>query len=418
MTLSRQDPASSRPRAAGPQAGARRATAIVFAAQGTAVAAVSTTIPAVKERFGLPALVITAVILAVALAAGAGSFLGLAAIRRMGPVTAMRGCVVTAAAALLCIAWAPVPAVLVASYVLFGLAIGGIDVSANTRAAAVERHYGHSIFASFYAVWSGAGVAAALVTAGATRLGWAVEDTLTLQAALVLAAVTAIRSHDLPQRGTGPEIPDTASTSTPLGRKLWARLVPFGMVLLFAYVVDSSVSTWSTAYLHQTLAASLAAAPLAYAAYQAGTVLGRTGADRLVRRIGPVAVVCCAAVLTAIALAGLACAPTWPIAALAAGFTGLGVSALAPLCLASAGRLQPDAAEAVLARLNLFNYAGLIAGGAVSGVLGSAGDFRLAYAVPALPVLLLLVTARSFAPARQTDGNDAEEPQRLTPVAT
>ena len=191
------------------------------------------------------------------------------------------------------------------------------------------------------------------------------------------------------------------------------------MVLLFAYVVDSSVSTWSTAYLHQTLAASLAAAPLAYAAYQAGTVLGRTGADRLVRRIGPVAVVCCAAVLTATALVGLAYAPTWPIAALAAGFTGLGVSALAPLCLASAGRLQPDAAEAVLARLNLFNYAGLIAGGAVSGVLGSAGDFRLAYAVPAVPVLLLLVTARSFAPVRQTAGNDAEEPepQHLTPVS-
>lgn len=240
------------------------------------------------------------------------------------------------------------------SYVLFGLAIGGIDVSANTRAAAVEHHYGHSIFASFYAVWSGAGVAAALVTAGTTRLGWAIGYTLTLQAALVLALAMGIRSHDLPEVGTGPEM------RTPR-RHRWAESSgpdwSPSAVLLFAYVVDSSVSTWSTAYLHQTLAASLAAAPLAYAAYQAGTVVGRTGADRLVRRIGQVAVVCCAAVLTATALTGLACAPTWPIATIAAGFTGLGVSALAPLCLASAGRVQPDAAEAVLARLNLFNYA-------------------------------------------------------------
>lgn len=416
MTLSRQDPASARPRACGPQAGARRATAIVFAAQGAAVAAVSTTIPAVRARFGLPSLVTTALILAVALAAGAGSFLGLAAVRRMGPVAAMRGCVVIAAAALSGVARAPDPAVLVASYVLFGLAIGGIDVAANTRAAAVERRYGHSIFASFYAVWSVAGVAAALVTAGATRLGWAVQDTLTLQAALVLVSVVGVRSHDLPRRAADPETHDTAST--PLGRRLWARLVPFGLVLLFAYVVDSSVSTWSTAYLHQTLGASLAAAPLAYAAYQAGTVFGRTGADRLVRRIGPVAVVCGAAVLTATALAGLACAPSWPIAALGAGFTGLGVSALAPLCLASAGRLRPEAAEAILARLNLFNYAGLIAGGAVSGVLGSAGDFRLAYAVPALPLLLLLVIARSFAPVKPADGNGAEEAQHLMSVAT
>lgn len=414
MTVSRSDSASTRSGSRSLQIGARRVTTVVFAAQGAAVAAVSTTVPAVRERFGLPSLVTTAVILAVALAAGAGSFLGLVAVRRVGAVAAMRGCVLTVAGALLGIAWAPDPAVLVASYVLFGLAIGGIDVSANTRAAVVERHYDKSIFASFYAVWSGAGVAAALVTAGTNRLGWAVQHTLTVQAVLVLALASTIRSHDLPDTATGP-VPAAAPTA--LGRNLWARLVPFGVVLLFAYVVDSSVSTWSTAYLHQTLAASLAAAPLAYAAYQLGTVLGRAGVDRLVRRLGPVAVVSCAAVVTAAALAGLASAPTWPIAAGAAGLTGLGVSALAPLCLASAGRLQPDAAEAVLARLNLFNYAGLIAGGAVSGVLGSAGDFRLAYAAPVLPILLILVMARSFALVKPADAEGAEEPQTLLPLA-
>ena len=415
MTVSRSESASTSPGSRSLQIGARRVTTVVFAAQGAAVAAVSTTIPAVRERFGLPSLVTTAVILAVALAAGAGSFLGMVAVRRVGAVAAMRGCVLTVAGALLGIAWAPDAAVLVASYVLFGLAIGGIDVSANTRAAVVERHYGESIFASFYAVWSCAGVAAALVTAGTNRLGWAVQHTLTVQAVVVLALASTIRSHDLPDKGAGPAAPAAAPAA--LGRNLWARLVPFGIVLLFAYVVDSSVSTWSTAYLHQTLAASLAAAPLAYAAYQMGTVLGRAGVDRLVRRLGPVAVVSCAAVVTAAALAGLASAPTWPIAAVAAGVTGLGVSALAPLCLASAGRLQPEAAEAVLARLNLFNYAGLIAGGAVSGVLGSAGDFRLAYAAPALPILLILVMARSFAPVKPVDADGAGEPQTLLPLA-
>jgi hypothetical protein len=55
------------------------------------------------------------------------------------------------------------------------------------------------------------------------------------------------------------------------------------------------------------------------AAYQTGTVLGRASADRLVRRIGPVAVVCWAAVVTAAALRGLASAPSRPIAVTAAG---------------------------------------------------------------------------------------------------
>src|ERR1043165_4706808 len=181
----------------------------------------------------------------------------------------MRAAVVTAATALLLIGRAPDQAGAAVSYRLFGMALGCIDVSANTRAAAVERHYGHSIFASFYALWSGAGVAAALVTAGTSRLGWAVEHTLSVHAGVVLALAVAIRSHDLPDSAPGEAVPK--SSPTVLGTRLWTRLVPFGMVLLFAYVVDSSVSTWSTAYLHQTLAASLAAAPLAYAAYQGGT---------------------------------------------------------------------------------------------------------------------------------------------------
>jgi MFS family permease len=406
MTVSGSDSASSPPGAGSPQAGARRTAAVVFAAQGAAVAAVSTTIPAVKERFGLQPMVTTALLLAVALAAGAGSFLGLAAVRRLGPVAAMRGCVLAVAVALLCLAWAPDSAVLESAYVLFGLAVGGIDVSANTRAAAIERHYGHSIFASFYAVWSCAGVAAALMTAGTSRLGWSVEDTLTIQAGFVAVLVLGIRSHRLPAAALDEAPPDSATGSLSTG--LWTRLIPFGIVLLVAYVIDSSVSTWSTAYLHQTLTASLATAPLAYAAYQTGTVIGRAGADRLVRRIGPVAVVRWAAVVTAAALAGLAVAPDWPMAVASAGLTGLGVSAFAPLCLASAGRLQPHAAEAILARLNLFNYFGVIAGGAAGGVLGAAGHFRLAYAVPALPALLLMATARYFAPVRTTNGADAD----------
>lgn len=417
MSVSRSDPASSRPGVSTPVARARTVTALVFAAQGAAVASVSTTIPAVKERFGLPPLVATAVMLAVALAAGAGSFLGLAAIRRLGPVAAMRGCVVSVATALLGIAWAPDSALLVVSYALFGLGIGGIDVCANTRAAVVERHYGHSIFASFYAVWSCAGAAIALVTAATSRLGWPVSDTLTVQAMLVLALVPAIRAHRLPAMTVDRKVHELADAS--LGTGIWAKLVPFGIVLLVAYVIDSSVSTWSTAYLHQTLAASLAVAPLAYAAYQVGTVIGRSSADRLIRRIGPVAVVRWAAAVTAVALTALAGAPTWLIAIAAAGVTGLGVSAFAPLCLASAGRLQPAAAEVILARMNLFNYFGVITGGALSGVLGSAGHFRLAYMAPVLPVLLLTAAARSFTPVRPVNdpGPEPSHPPRLPAAA-
>ncbi|MET7730302.1 MFS transporter [Streptomyces sp. NPDC005402] len=372
--------------------GARRVATIAFAAQGACVAAVYTTVPAVTEHLKLAPLLTTALMVAVALAAGGGSFLGLSTIRRAGPVAAMRGAMLTAVAALVLIGWAPGQAAVTCAYLLFGLAVGALDVSVNTRAAEIERAYGRSVFGSFYTAWSMGGVVAALLTAGAARLEWPVAGGLTLQAGSVLLLAVCMSTHDLP----APKGPPAAVAQPPLGHRVWIRLIPFGLVLLVVYVIESSVSAWSAVYLRQTLAASLTVAPLAYAAYQAGTVIGRAGTDRLVQKLGTVTVVRTAALLAAGALAALAAAPGWPFAVLASGAAGLGVSVLAPLCLASAARLRPTASEAVLARLNLFNYAGVITGGAVGGLLGSTGHFRLAYALPAALAVLLLAAARHF----------------------
>lgn len=312
MTLFLQAAVPADDRRTGPLAGARRVTATAFAAQGAAVAAVFTTVPGIQQHLGLSSLMTTVLMVTVALAAGAGSFAGLAAIRRVGAVAAMRWAAVATAAALLLIGWAPGQASVTVAYLLFGTALGGIDVSVNTRASAVERAYGRSIFSSFYALWSVGGVASALLTAGMARLGSPPEQTLTAQAALVLALALTIRSHpiaDPTAAGTPSE-----SAAVPLGRRMWAKLVPFGLVLLVAYVIDSTVSAWSTVYLHQVLAASLPTAPLAYAAYQAGTITGRACADHLIRRAGPAAVVRAAALVAATALAALAAAPSWPYA--------------------------------------------------------------------------------------------------------
>src|SRR5690242_1986861 len=107
MTAPVQTPARRRSVRRSPHAAARRAVATVFAAQGAAVAAVSTTVPAVKERLALSPLTMTVLVVTVALSAGVGSFAGLAVIRRAGLVAAMRAAVVATAAALLLIGWAP-----------------------------------------------------------------------------------------------------------------------------------------------------------------------------------------------------------------------------------------------------------------------------------------------------------------------
>jgi MFS family permease len=356
------------------------------------VAAVYTTVPAVTEHLGLSPLLTTGTLVGVALTAGLGSFLALAAVRIAGPVATVRGALLTAAVALTLIGWAPGPQTVICAYVLFGLAVGGLDVGINTRAAAIERAYGRSVFGSFFTAWSVGGVLAALLTAGVARLDRPVGDGLAVQAGVLLVVAACLRTHTLPASPPSQE----PTAQPPLGRRMWLRLLPFGLVLLVVYVVDSTVSAWSAVYLRGTLDASLSVAPMAYATYQAGTVVGRATVDRLVQRVGSVAVVRTAALVVAGALVGMAAAPSWPFAVLAAGGVGLGASVLAPLCLASAARLRPDASETVLARLNLFNYAGVVTGGAVSGLLGSTGEFRLAYAAPAALALLVLTGARHF----------------------
>jgi MFS family permease len=379
-------------RAQRPQAvRARTVATAVFAAQGASVAAVFTTVPGVAERLDLPPLVLTVTLVGVALMAGAGSLAGLAAVRVLGTFATMRVALLSVAAALVLIGWAPGLASAVGAYALFGLAIGGLDVSLNSRAAQVERVYGRSVFGSFYAVWSLAGVGAALLTAGMAGLHWPVTIILTTQAALVLLVAIGIRSHGLPvTAGSATQLP-----SSP-GPHAWATLIPFGVVLTIVYVVDSTISAWSSVFLHTTLTASLAVAPLAYAAYQVGTVSGRAMTDRCVHRWGARVVVRGATVITALSLLGLSTAANWEAAVAAACLVGLGTSALAPLCLASAARLDHARPEEMLARLNLFNYFGVIAGGAASGLLGSGGHFRLAYAAPAALAIPLLIAARHF----------------------
>jgi hypothetical protein len=177
---------------------------LAFAAQGVSVAAVYTTVPAVTERVRLAPLLTTTTMVAVALMAGVGSFLGLTAIRRAGPIATMRGALLTAAAALTLIGWAPGEASVICAYILFGTALGALDVGINTRAAVIERAHGRSVFGSFYTAWSVGGVVAALLTAAAARLEWPVADGLDVQAGILLFVAMCIRTHVSGGRATQP----------------------------------------------------------------------------------------------------------------------------------------------------------------------------------------------------------------------
>ena len=160
--------------------------------------------------------------------------------------------------------------------------------------------------------------------------------------------------------------------------------------MLVAYVVDSAVSTWSSVYLSDGLRATAAAAPLGYAAYQAAVLLSRLATDSVVRTLGrrPTTLIGIAAGVTGCAVVAALHNVTGAVTGFA--IAGLATGALIPLAFSAAGTLLPARSDEVIARVNLFNYAGAVAGAVLLGLVASGPSLGTAFALPAL--FLLAVT--------------------------
>jgi MFS family permease len=189
----------------------------------------------------------------------------------------------------------------------------------------------------------------------------------------------------------------------------WKTLALLGFAIVLFYVADSATQAWSTLYLHGILAATATVAPLGYAAYQATSLVSRGLGDLLVRRLGPATVVRMAAGVGAAGLALAVLAPGPAVAIVGFAVLGLGIAVVAPLSFAAAGRLadvQPGAAadpevrrraaDAIIARVNQFNYLGFVLGGVLTGLVASASTLRAGFVVPLVGIVLILPIAHVF----------------------
>jgi MFS family permease len=192
----------------------------------------------------------------------------------------------------------------------------------------------------------------------------------------------------------------------------WRPIVPLCLAMAFLYVGDAAISNFGSVYMDQVLSASAAVIPLALGAYQATTFVVRVGGDLAVRRYGPAAIVRAGGLLAALGLAGVVFAPNEPVAIVAFGLTGVGLSVIAPQSFSAAGRLDPAGTGVAIARVNLFNYVGFIVGAALVGGVADAVDYRVAFACP----LVLAATIIALAPGFQrTRSSAVPAPTHVSP---
>jgi MFS family permease len=188
--------------------------------------------------------------------------------------------------------------------------------------------------------------------------------------------------------------------SAPAPHIPWRPILLIGGAVLAMYIADSATFNWSAIYLHDALHGSKSVAALGVFAYVIFQMLGRTGADRLVRRFGPAITVAAGGLVGAAGMALVVVAPT-PLAGLA-GFAvlGAGLCVVVPQSFSAAGALDPTGSGVAVARVNLFNYIGFVVGAILIGAVAHGSSLRWAFGVPAVLALVIVALARSFNVAR------------------
>jgi MFS family permease len=344
---------------------------------------------------------VTVVILGVAILAGVGSTAAGSLASRVGSGRVLRAALTVIGTATLVIALAPDLPVFFLGFALYGLGVGAVDASSNMQAVALQHRYGQSILTSFHAVWSAAGIAGALVTSATTQLDWPLWVALAVPALLVLGIawwVGAATSSGHSRLLLTDESVESAASSPTAISVPWRPVLLLGAAMVCFYVADSGTSSWSAIYLDDVLHASQSIAALGFAAYQATSLISRASGDYLVRRWGATAVVRAGGLLGTVGVLSvvLAVSPAMAIAGFAT--LGLGLAVVAPLSFAACGQLAPGAADAVVARVNLFNYVGFVVGGVLVGAVGTSGNLRLGFVVPLVAAAVIVVLAPAFSP--------------------
>lgn len=388
---------------------ARAANSVAFALQGFFLAVILTELPQQRDRLGLTdTVILIAVVMISGLAAG-GSLLAERVAVRWSSRVALRAGLILVAVTGLGIAAAPNIVVDLIALGCYGVAVGMVDAGTNMQAVFIQRGYGRFVLSSFYAAWSAGSILGALFVSGCEKAGITLPYAVAI-AAVVVAITTAVFGPRLLSPGQAethsatPEVTEgRATTAVPLRAYL-----ALGIAMALVFAIDLAVGNWSALYLTDDLLSSSATAALALAAYQGASLITRLTGDRWVRRFGARAVVRVAAGIGATGLALVVAAPG-PAMALA-GFliAGLGLPVIAPLCFSEAGRLTDGRGlDAVIARLNLFNYAGTLIGGGVVGAVADASSRHAGFVIPLLFAVTLIATARFFRPRTEPSKQSA-----------
>jgi len=373
-----------------------RAVALLFLANGFALANWFSRIPAVKESLALGDGALGLALLGMPLGSAlvlpfSGRLIGRVGAGRLALVTGIATAVTAALPGFAPGFWS-----LAVGLLLLGVANGAMDVSMNAKAAAVERVTGYSIMSAFHGMWAVGFFLGS--TTGSLFAGLAIGPALhlPLAAALGIGALCRLR----PVLADKPAV---RPASDPVLALPHGPLWPLALIAAASFLAEGSAGDWSAVYLATVVGASPGVSALALSGFSLGMVVMRFFADALGTRFGDLALLRSGA---AFAGGGMTLGLVWPTAPVAIfGFVavGMGFAAVVPIAFRRAANLDGVEPGVGVAAVATVAYTGFLAGPPLIGLVAEVIGLRFAMAIVpllAFAVAGLAVTLRSGAARR------------------
>lgn len=374
----------------------RISTAAAFAVQAFIFLTLTTRLPDIRHQWDLSVNALSLVMLLMVLLAGVGSVASEQVATRWDSAQSLKVGLLLVGVGAPVVLLSPSLLTGVLGMALYGIGLGFVDAATNMQAVAVEQAYGRPLLPSFHGAWTVGAILAAVLAVATGSV-----DHALFAAVGLLALVVALAPHRRGARAAATA--DLKALSLP-----WRPIVLVGLGMMLFYMVDLSVQTWGATYAEEVFDLDGGMGALGIAGYLVASGLFRVAGDRMVQQVGAVTMLQIGAVVAVVGLALIVAAPVWAVAVVGHVMTGAGLAVTAPLSYSAAGRmaasvtddpvLRQQAVDAVIARFNLFNYAGALLGSVLTGLVGGA-DLRWGFVLPAVLVLALIPLARSFAPA-------------------
>ena len=265
---------------------------------------------------------------------------------------------------------------------IFGAAIGTLDVAMNIHAAEVEKRSECALMSGFHGMFSvgaicGAGFVTLMISYGVAPL----IATLCVTGSVIIA-ILWVQSHYLITNSDAPE-----PFRPPSGIVKWLALLAG-----IAFLIEGAIMDWGALLMIERAVFSMEQAALGYIAFSITMVIGRLSGDYVVPRIGRRAILLGGGTLVVLGLIAITTLPSPALNLIGFAVIGLGAANLVPVVFSAAGQQSDMDPNMGVASVTFVGYAGILLGPAIIGFGAQYTSLPLAMASLALLGAVYLIS--------------------------